>query len=322
MTLASRADPGFIALEGGHSRVEIVPEHGGRIRSLRTLGREWLISSAEAVPQAGRAPHEGFGWEECAPSAGGGTIPDGVKGYGGLALTVGGVARAQRPETTLVTDAAGHRVTCRWTGAPLPWALKRTIHVRPDGGVEAQYEATNTGMERLPFLWSAWMTFPLSSRTRVHLPDGARLRVSSVAGATVREGREVIAQWPRLMLDQQTRNLATPWSVPKKTQLSAWVDLGKGGTEIQLVEGNERLTISCTGDGIPMCGVIVDRDGSQHTPRRRLLGPAKRTPTLALVPALGAPERFSDALGHWQSITWLQPYEPRRWTMTIRGSAL
>lgn len=321
MSPAARANPGFIALEGGDSRVEMVPEHGGHVRSLHSFGREWLFCGDDLAPKAGRAPQKGTGWDECAPSAGGGTMPDWVKGVGGLSLTVGGIARTQRPETTLVTDAEGHKVTCRWSGTQMPWTLERTVLVRPDGAVEARYEARNTGKERLPFLWSAWLTFPLSSRTRVKLPDGARLRVSALSGATVREGREVIAQWPRLMLDQRTRDLTTPWSVPAKTQLSAWVDLGQGRAVIQLIEDDERLTISCAGDGIPMCGVIVDRDGSQHTPRRRLLRPAKRTPTLSLVPALGAPERFSDALGNWQSITWLQPNEPRRWSMTIRGSS-
>lgn len=321
MTSASRAHPGFIALEGGDSRVEIVPEHGGHIRSLHAFGREWLLQGDESAPKAGRAPIKGSGWDECAPSAGGGTMPDWVKGAGGAALTIGGEARVQRPETTLVTDDEGHKATCVWRGVTMPWVLERTLLVRPDGAIEARYEARTVGEERLPFLWSAWLMFPLSSRTRLKLPDGARFRVSSVSGAAVREGREVIAQWPRLMLDQRTRDLTTPWSVPSKTQLSSWVDLGQGRTVIQLIEDEERLTITCGGDGVPMCGVMVDRNGTQRGGARRLLVLVKRTPMLAIVPALGAPERFTDALGNWQSVTWLQPGEPRRWTVTIRGSS-
>ncbi len=110
--------------------------------------------------------------------------------------------------------------------------------------------------------------------------------------------------------------------MPSKTQLSSWVDLGAGRAVIQLIDDDERLTITCAGDGVPMCGVVIDRNGSQHAPRRRLLRPAKRTPTISLVPALGAPEKYSDALGNWQSVTWLQPGEPRRWTMTMRGSSV
>ncbi len=321
MTREAHASPGFIALEGGDTRVEIVPAHGGHVRALHSLGREWLLPGDDVVPTAGRTPHRGTGWDECAPSAGGGTMPEWVKGVGGLELTVGGTARAQAPETSLVTDTDGHKVTCRWQGTQMPWTLERMILVRPDGAVEARYAALNTGGEPLPFLWSAWLTFPLTSRTRVKLPDGARVRVSSLGGAAMREGREAIARWPRLMLDQRTRDLSTPWSVPPKTQLSSWVDLGQGRAMIQLIQDDDRLTITFAGDGVPMCGVVLDRDGSQHPPRRRLLGPAKRTPAISLVPALGAPEELSDALGHWQSVTWLQPGEPRRWTMTMRGSS-
>jgi len=322
VTPAARANPGFIALEGGDSRVEIVPEHGGHIRSLHAFGREWLLQGDETAPKAGRAPIKGTGWEECAPSAGGGTMPDWVKGAGGVAMTTGGEARTQRPETVLVTDTEGHKVTCTWSGATLPWVLERMLLVRPDGAIEARYEARTTGKERLPFLWSAWMMFPLSSRTRLKLPDGARWRVSSLSGAVMREGREVIAQWPRLMLDQRTRDVTTPWSVPAKTQLSSWVDLGQGKSTIQLMEDGERLTISCAGAGVPLLGVLIDRDGTQRTGRRRLLRAPKREPMLALVPALGAPERLSEALGNWQSVTWLVPGEPRRWTLTIRGSSM
>lgn len=320
VTAASRATPGFIALEGGDSRVEIVPAHGGHIRSLHCFGREWLLQGDDAPPKAGRAPISGSGWDECAPSAGGGSMPEWVKGTGGRALIAGGEARLQRPETTLVTDSEGHKATCTWRGTSLPWVLTRTLLVRPDGAVEARYEALTTGKERLPFLWSAWMMFPLSSRTRLKLPDGARLRVASVSGAAMREGRETIAQWPKLMLDMRTRDLNAPWSVPAKTQLSSWVDLGQGKALIQLIEDEERLTISCAGAGVPFCGVLLDRDGS-HRGRTRVLLRQKRVPALALVPSLGAPEKFSDALGNWQSITWLVPGEPRRWTMTIRGSA-
>lgn len=322
MTHPSHASPGFIALEGGASRVEIVPAHGGHVRSLYSAGREWLLRGDDAPPSAGRPPHEGSGWDECAPSAGGGTIPPWVNGVAGLPLTVGGVARLQAPETTLVTDAAGHRVTCRWNGQQMPWTLERIILVRPDGAVEVRYEAVNVGAARLPFLWSAWLTLPLTSRTRVTLPDGARLRVSSISGAAAREGGEALSQWPRLMLDGRTRDLSAPWGIPSKTQLSSWVDLGQGRTEVQVLEDTARLTITCAGDGVPMCGVVVDRDGSRHRPRRRLLRPAKRTPTVAIVPALGAPENLGEALGTWQSVTWLQPGEPRRWTMTMRGSSI
>lgn len=321
MSAAGTADPGFIALEGGDSRIEIVPAHGGRVRSLHLFGREWLLGGGEAqLPKAGRAPIAGAGWDECAPSAGGGAMPEWVKGVGGRAMPVGGEARTQQPETALHTDHEGHKVTCTWRGERMPWVLARTLLVRPDGAIEARYEALTTGKDRFPFLWSAWMLFPFTAKTRLRLPDGGRFRIQSVAGATLQGGvMEGDGKWPRLVLDKRSRDLSNPWSVPRSTQLASWLDLGTGRSMIQLWQDDARLTLSCDGAGVPYCGVVFDRDGSQRAGERGLSFRRRGAPALALAPALGAPDRYADALGAWQSMTWLVPGEPRRWTMTIRG---
>jgi hypothetical protein len=314
--------PGFIALEGGDSRVEIVPVEGGRVRSLNLFGREWLMDGDELpISSAGRPPMAGAGWTECAPSAGGGQVPQWVKGSGGRMIPLGGEARLQVPETSLHTDREGHKVTCVWRGALMPWVLARTILVRPDGAVEARYEALTTGKDRLPFLWSAWMLFPLSASTRLRLPDGGRLRIAELLGAKMQgEVMEADGVWPRLTLDGRSTDLSTPWSVPKKTQLSAWLDLGASRSMIQLWQDDARLTLTYDGAGVPYCGVMVDRSGAQR-PSGRGFRRTSGTPLLALAPSLGAPDSYADALGEWQSITWLVPGEPRRWSLMIRGGA-
>jgi len=322
MSAAARAEPGFIALEGGDSRVEIVPGHGGRIRSLHLFGREWLLPGGDAqLPQSGRAAIMGAGWDECAPSAAGGTVPEWVKGVGGRQLTVGGDARLQVPETALITDAEGHKVSCKWRGGErMPWVLSRTVLVRPDGAVEARYEALTTGKERLPFLWSAWLLMPLTADTRLRLPDGGRFRVASVSGAVMQSGAtEVDGRWPRVVLDKRARDLTKPWTVPKRTQLSAWLDLGSGRSMLQLWQDDARLAISFDGAGVTHCGLVLDRAGAHHRGGTGLPFGRGGAPSLALVPSLGAPDRYSQALGDWQAIMWLVPGEPRRWTMTIRG---
>lgn len=316
---AAHAEPGFIALEGGDSRVEIVPAQGGRIRSLHLFGREWLLAG-DAVHGRKSAPvMKGYGWEECAPAAGGGTLPGWVKGCGGVRLPEGGEARTQVPHTSLITDHEGHKVSTTWVGQLMHWELTRTIVVRPDGAVEARYEAKTTGKERLPFLWSAWLLLPLTSRSRLRLPDGARFRVSQLRGATRAGAATEDARWPRLSLDDKPRDLSQPWSLPRKAELSGWLDLGAGRSLIQFLDDDARLTLSCDGEGVPYLGVMIDRAGAAHAEGfgfRR-----EGTPSIALVPSLGAPQGFSDALGDWQSVSWLVPGEPRRWTVTIRGGA-
>lgn len=319
MTVAARESPGFIALEGADSRVEIVPELGGRIRSLHLFGHEWLLQGGdESFPREGQTSLGATGWDECAPSGGGGTMPEWVKGVGGRTLPDGGEARLQHPETTLHTEHDGHRVTCVWRGERMPWVLSRTVLVRSDGAVEARYEALTTGNDRLPFLWSARLHFPLSVGTKLRLPDGGRLRIASLSGATMEgEVMEGEGKWPRLHLDGRSRDLSSPWTVPKRTQLRAWLDIPGGRSVIQLWQDDARLTLSTDGEGVPYCGLFVDREGAQHARRRGLF--RSGTPTLTLSPSLGAPDRYADALGAWQAMTWLVPGEPRRWTMTIRA---
>lgn len=319
MPALAAAEPGYIALEGGDSRIEVVPTLGARVRSLELFGHEWLHQGGEReLPKLNAHPQSGAGWDECAPCVGGGTVPEWVKGVGGRALPVGGEARAQHPDSQLSTDADGHKVMHTWRGERMPWVLTRTLLVRPDGAVEARYEALTTGKDRLPFLWSAWMVFPLNKTTRLRLPDGGRFRVASLHGATMQGTvMEGDGKWPRLVMDEKSRDLSTPWSIPRKAQLGAWLDMGSGRSMIQLWQDDARLTISCDGAGVPFCGVFIDRSGMQHARTQRLqkIG----TPTLCLAPSLGAPDNYKDALGDWQSMTWLVPGEPRRWTVTIRG---
>lgn len=320
MSAHAHAEPGFIALEGGDSRVELVPAQGGRIRSLHLFGREWLLAG-DAVHGRTRTPvMQGYGWEECAPAAGGGLVPQWVRGVGGVKLPEGGEARRQVPHTTLSTDHEGHKVSTTWVGQLMHWELTRTLLVRPDGAVEARYEATATGRDKLPFLWSAWMLMPLTSRTRLRLPEGVRFRVATAKGAMLREETPGSGGvWPRVVLDDKSYDVGTPWSLPRKVELKGWIDLGAGRSLLQIWDDDARLTISCDGEGVPYLGLMIDRRGSAHSEGfgfRR-----EGTPSLAIVPALGAPETMAQALGDWQSATWLVPGEPRRWTITIRGGS-
>lgn len=319
---AERTEPGFIALEGGGARVEVVPSHGGRIRSLQFSGREWLAQAPDGSgPEAGQSPLAGAGWDECAPAAGGGTVPEWVKGIGGRPVPVGGEARLQTPEVALHTGPDGHHLTCTWRGERMPWTLTRTLLVRPDGVVEARYEALASGKHRLPFLWSANLLMPLGAGTRLRLPEAGRFRVAAVAGAKAGGGvTEGDGKWPRLLLDGRLRDLSTPWSVPRRTTLAGWLDLAGARAMIQVAQDDARLTIGADGAGIPHCGVFIDRGGAGEG---RARGPFSRRarPTLAIRPSLGAPDRYAEALGDWQSTTWLVPGEARRWTLALRAES-
>lgn len=321
MTAPRAADggPGFIALHGNGVRVEVVPAHGGRIRALALGGRDWLVPAAAAeAPSAERDVDAGAGWDECAPAPGGGTMPEWVKGFGGRPIPAGGEARLQVPAIELRTTDDGHLLRCTWRGERLPWTLVRTLLLKPDGHLEMRYEALNTGDQRLPFLWAACLVLPLASETRLKLPDAARMRVQSVTGIDAPGVLGGAHQWPRLTLDGRAHDLGAPWELPRRVAVRAWVDLGRSRAQLQVRQGADTLTVAMDGEGVPHCGLLIDRAGTRTGTRRGVL--ARRAPAIVLLPALGAPDRLADALGDWQSVTWLTPGEPRHWTLTLRAT--
>lgn len=148
MTRAKGAagEPGSIVLTGGDARIEVVPTLGGRVRSLQLGGRDWLL------------PDEG--WDE----------------------RIGGEARPAVREIDLRTDAEGHTLRMVWRGDREAWTLARTLLVRPDGTIEARYEAEATGTERLRIDWGASLTMRLAKRAQVLTPAAATVTVQVEPG--------------------------------------------------------------------------------------------------------------------------------------------
>ncbi len=320
MSAATHAEPGFIALEGGDARVEVLPGEGARIRSLQLFDREWLLGGTAAVGRTGLHPTQGFGWTECAPVAGAGEVPSWVKGIGGRAFVAGGELRSLTPELSLTTDAEGHKLRTVWTGLRAPWRMSRTLLVRPDGGVEARYEAMTTGAERLPFPWSLWLALPLTPATRLRLPEAQRLRVSRAEGCVVTPASEAGGdRWPQLTVDGRRRDLSSPWSLPRRGRLNAWVDLSAQRAQLGVLEDESRLGIAMDGAGVTHLAVAIDRAGTARARRRGLRTVTQPALTLGL--SLAAPDTYAQALGEWQAMTWLTPGETRCWTITFRGGA-
>jgi hypothetical protein len=313
------AEPGFIALQSGDTRIEVVPTLGGRVTSMRLGGREWLApGNATTTPSNGAGALGGAGWDECAPAAGAGTMPEWVKGLGGRPIPAGGEARLQVPQVDLSTGEEGHRLTCVWQGDRLPWTLKRTLLVRPDGVVEARYEAFTPGTLRLPFLWSACLLMPMDAQTRLRMPEVTRFRMQSVSGVDGPAVSVGAGSWPKFPLAGRVYDLSSPWQLPKRSTVTGWLDLAGSRTALQVAQGDAVLTIAMDGEGVPHCGVSLDRGGARTGVK---VGAFSRgvSPTVALMPSLGAPDRFAEALGDWQSITWLTPGESRHWSMIIRA---
>src|SRR5688500_11562963 len=72
---------------------------------------------------------------------------------------------------------AGPGAATSWGARRMPYRFTRGVRVPPTGDVECVYEATNTGADRVPFLWAPQPMLPLTSTTRLDLTPATRMHV-------------------------------------------------------------------------------------------------------------------------------------------------
>jgi galactose mutarotase-like enzyme len=314
----------------------LVPALGGKVRDMNLGGRQWLWHNPEipfAIPREGApyAEHEApGGFDEYFPTVGSCRLPRWVKGARWVKLPDRGELWAQQPEITIMTDQEGHSATCAWQGAALPYRFTRRITVHPEGWVAFAYSATNTGENRIPFLWSSHPVFPLTPRTRIILPEGARVRLCSQSGVDFgRPGAE--HKWPRMKAggaqNGKTLDLSRPFiATGGDYACKLFVDLPRSEVTIVVEEGSARLEMYLHGREIPSVGVSINRQSGSAALVKKGRWPFARRKnvtrggcTVAIEPCLGAPESLRDALGKWDDAHWLEPGGTARWGMTWRA---
>ena len=307
------ADFGFVELRGGTTRVVLVPSLGGKISELFMGGREWLWRS-DVVPLARGIEGTSYlesgdsgGFDECVPTVSSCRVPGWVRAFGGVELPDHGELWSQEPQLDVRTAADGQRAIFTWKGGRLPYRLKRSVRVAPDGDVRMDYALVNDGAERMPFLWSAHPMFPLTPATRLRLPEGARLRVFARHEIELGEVRSE-HRWPFVRGSGKVYDFADPYSVAKKYACKLFVDLPEGWAAVR--EGDMELTLSFDPESVTHLGLWVNKRG--WTPFRN------ESPYLnfSFAPCIGAPDSLSDALGDWKSAAWLEPGAERRWSVT------
>jgi galactose mutarotase-like enzyme len=149
-------------LRGGPWEMEVKPDRGGRITSLRLRGEE-LLDQGIGVddPRA-----EGFveggaqGWDEMVPNVDATeSLPDHGEAW-------------RLPWTVDVT--AENSVSMRCTGRAVPWELERRIELRADG-VRVSYVYSNRGAGAHFAYWCAHPLFRFEEGMEIGVPDGERL---------------------------------------------------------------------------------------------------------------------------------------------------
>ena len=319
------ADTETILLAAGGSEIALAPALGGKIASMRLGGREWLWTSdviAAVPPSPATAADDDVsyvrtadtgGYDECFPTVGACAVPREVAGVGGVRLPDHGELWSQRPAVTV--DAGRALAVTTWEGRRMPYLFERASEVHADGRVELRYAVTNRGAERLPFLWSAHPLLPLTPRTRLELPDGARVRVYAEHGISLGGARSE-HRWPFVEVDGVARTLARPAEVADAYACKLFLDLPADARLLAVREGGARLEVELDPGDVTHFGLWVNNGG--WTP---FAGGAPYR-NVAFEPCIGAPDTLDDALGAGGGAAWLGAGETRRWTLTWRGASL
>jgi galactose mutarotase-like enzyme len=310
---------GYVELQGGTTRVRIVPTLGGRIASLIAAGREWLWTNT-ALPA--REPLDGAvysevgdsgGYDECFPTIAPCNIPNGVPRYGGLALPDHGELWAQRADVVVETHPDGHRATCTWEGRRLPYHFTRVVQVTGAGAVVMRYAVGNTGRDRIPFVWSAQPIFPMTPATRLKLPTGARARIWSHRGDALR-GLVQEFRWPHARLEARLSDFSHPDLIGRQFACKLFLDVPPDAGVAAIEEGDARLEVAFDPRLVPHLGLWLNK--GEWTPFKK----GGRYLNLAIEPCIGPSDSLADALGAWGGAHWLEPGERREWTLTWTGA--
>lgn len=302
---------GFAELQGGGTRVRLVPALGGKISALEIGGRQWLWTNdaIEArTPVAGASYAETGdtgGYDECFP-----TVAASNVSTGNVALPDHGELWTQPPAVTVETGPDGQSATCVWEGRAIPYQFTRVVRVGPSGEVVMRYAAQNTGRARLPFIWSSHPMLPLTEHTWLDLPAGAMVRVDAKHGDVVHMAEDF--RWPRVRLEKTIADLSWPYSVAKQYACKLFVTLPAGPVVVGVEDGAARLEAVFHAPEIPTIGLWINRRG--WSPRK-----IKPYTNLGFEPCIGSPDSLATALGPWNDAHWLQPGESRGWTLTWRA---
>jgi galactose mutarotase-like enzyme len=165
-------------MTGGRWEMEIRPERGGRITSLRLDGEELLDQGIGVDQPSAKGFVEGgaFGWDEMVPNLEPTeTLPD----HG----------EAWRLPWEVLEDGA---MRCR--GRLVPWELERRIELRDE--VVARYTYRNIGDAAHPAYWCAHPLFKYAPVMDVDLAQGASTKLFLAPGSVdrMRVGR-VEVRW-------------------------------------------------------------------------------------------------------------------------------
>jgi galactose mutarotase-like enzyme len=232
-----------VKLLGGPWQLELTPERGGRITSLRLGGTELLDQGigVDDPDEAGFVAAGARGWDEMVPTVEAAQYP-GTGPWQGTELPDHGEAW-RLPWT--VTDETADGVVMECAGVLLPWALERRIQLG-ERAVQLTYVYKNLGRQPLYAFWCAHPLFRYEPD--MHLDIGAESISLPAEGESLKTFL-LPGSLDRVRLAWQSKAaIEVAWDISATPYIAVWMCNGDlGGYKHIAIEpatgGNDRPDI-------------------------------------------------------------------------------
>ncbi|MGA8730424.1 MAG: hypothetical protein WB608_16850 [Terracidiphilus sp.] len=310
-TFLIAAEKENVLIQSGNAFITIVPQMGGKISSIRVMGRELL--QAPLAPLGPRTRTMGFeqgdagGWDECLPSV----APCSVE-------TIAG--RADIPDHGDVWRVAWRQLSAngslvlRAECFSLPLVLERTIQLREDEEkwhLGLDYKLTNTGDFSVPWSWSAHPLFATEAGDQILLPASiTKMRLEGSGGGRLGVAGNTV-NWPIATLVDGSRTdlglVQAPESRIGDKVFAGPLSDNENWCAIYRPKAGVRIKMNFDPLATPYLGLWICHGGWPD-------GPGPKQMCVALEPAT-APVDSLAVTGPWSRV--LAPGECFSWTISV-----
>jgi len=297
-----------VVISSGDCAVELVPELGGKVSSIRVRGHE-LLQAPLATP-APRTQTMGFdegdasGWDECLPSVAGCTVetaggPAAVPDHGDLWRVAWDVIQADATSVTL-------RGAC--FSLPLTVERKLTLKETPQGWeLKADYKVTNTGSHAAPWSWAAHTLYATEAGDVIELPQTlTSLRLEGSGGERLGKGGDTVA-WPVAKLahggETDLRVAQAPDAGIGDKLFAGPLAAGENWCALRRPSAGVRIRVSFDVAATPYLGLWICYGGWPERPGTKQVCVALE-PSTAPVDSLAIAGPWSRTLLPGQSFSW------------------
>jgi galactose mutarotase-like enzyme len=302
-----------ITLENQHVRLQMLPEVGSKITSLKHLpgNREFLLQPPEPsepyrIPGYGSLfkDFDNSGFDECLPTVGACRYPG--KGFN-ADLPDHGEVWSVPWEWEASGDSAKLRCSCR----QLPLIFYKEIRLKQES-VLISYKVQNTSAEQINFLWSSHPLLSIYPGDRVVIPPEVHEVFIDQSHTGRLGGFGDRTSWP-LTVDRNGQEADLSLLLPPAANAAEKYftpRLSQGYCALYSLSTNHSITFRFDPRRVPFVGMWINQGGWPT-------GSASKQYTVALEPCSGAPDSLEKAV-EFNQASVLAGKESKTWELEIQ----